>query len=151
MLEGIFDKQRYDSFLMRMEPYIGVCRRDHPFAERQVSLDELFRERLILREEGSGTRKILERELAQQGYGTSAFADLAVISSFKLITELVADGFGITFLYAAVVRDDPRFAHFDCPPLTGAHELNVVFLKNTDAGRLAKRFLTGGNAHRPTP
>ena len=100
---------------------------------------------MILREEGSGTRKILERELAQQGYGTSAFADLAVISSFKLITELVADGFGITFLYAAVVRDDPRFAHFDCPPLTG------VFLKNTDAGRLAKRFLTGGNAHRPTP
>ena len=119
VLEGIFDKQRYDSFLMRIEPYIGVCRRDHPFAERQVSLDELFRERLILREEGSGTRKILERELAQQGYGTSAFADLAVISSFKLITELVADGFGITFLYAAVVRDDPRFAHF-APPRIAA-------------------------------
>ena len=141
VLEGLYDKQRYDSFLLRMEPYIGVCGASHPFAGRQVGLEELFRERLILREQGSGTRKILERELAQQGYGTSAFADCAVISSFKLIKELVAGGFGVSFLYEAVVRGDERFGHFVCPPLTGAHELNVVFLKQTGAGRLARRFL----------
>lgn len=51
VLEGIFDKARYDSFRVRMEPYIGVCARSHPFAGREVPLDELFRERLILREE----------------------------------------------------------------------------------------------------
>ena len=141
MLDGIFDKARYDSFRVRMEPYIGVCARSHPFAGREVLLDELFRERLILREEGSGTRNILERELAQQGYGPSAFADFAVVSSFKLITELTAEGFGVSFLYAAVVGDDPRFGRFSCPPLTGAHELNAVFLKHTDAGALARRFL----------
>lgn len=141
VLEGIFDKARYDSFRVRMEPYIGVCARSHPFAGREVLLDELFRERLILREEGSGTRNILERELAQQGYGPSAFADFAVVSSFKLITELTAEGFGVSFLYAAVVGDDPRFGRFSCPPLTGTHELNAVFLKHTDAGALARRFL----------
>ena len=69
VLEGIFDKARYDSFRVRMEPYIGVCAHSHPFAGREVPLEELFRERLILREEGSGTRNILERELAQQGGG----------------------------------------------------------------------------------
>lgn len=30
VLEGIFDKARYDSFRVRMEPYIGVCARSHP-------------------------------------------------------------------------------------------------------------------------
>ena len=52
-----------------------------------------------------------------------------------------AEGFGVSFLYAAVVGDDPRFGRFSCPPLTGAHELNAVFLKHTDAGALARRFL----------
>ena len=37
--------------------------------------------------------------------------------------------------------DDPRFGRFFCPPLTGAHELNVVYLKNTDAGHWAHQFL----------
>lgn len=141
VLEGIFDKQKYDSFLMRMEPYIGICPSGHPFAGRQVPLEELFRERIILREQGSGTRKILERELAQLNYRTAAFAACAEISSFKLICDLVADGFGISFLYEAVVRGDARFGHFFCPPLTGEHELNVVFLKHTDASRCARRFL----------
>lgn len=60
VLEGIFDKSRYESFLLRNEPYIGICAKDHPFSGCEVPMDELFSERLILREPGSGTRKILE-------------------------------------------------------------------------------------------
>lgn len=41
-----------------------------------------------------------------------------MVSSFKLITELTVEGFGVSFLYAAVVGDDPRFGRFSCPPLT---------------------------------
>ena len=128
-------------FGMEVHAYTSKTNFQLPPEIRKMELDELFRERLILREEGSGTRNILERELAQQGYGPSAFADFAVVSSFKLITELTAEGFGVSFLYAAVVGDDPRFGRFSCPPLTGAHELNAVFLKHTDAGALARRFL----------
>ena len=58
VLEGIFDKSRYESFLLRNEPYIGICAKDHPFSGCEVPMDELFSERLILREPGSGTRKI---------------------------------------------------------------------------------------------
>lgn len=141
VLEGLFDKQRYDWFLLRKEPYIGICGAEHSFSGRQLSIEELFTERLILREQGSGTRKILERELTQQGYHTGAFAECICISSFKIIKELVRDHCGISFLYEAVVKGDDRFGHFSCPPLTGAHELNVVFLKNTEAGRYARLFL----------
>ncbi len=141
ILEGIFDKARYDHFLMRNEPYIGICAAEHPWSGQEVSLQTLFSERLILREPGSGTRKILERELTQQGYGVGAFASSVCISSFKLIRELVAGGFGVSFLYEAVVKNDAQFGHFFCPPLTGVHELNVVFLKGTGAGVYARRFL----------
>lgn len=127
--------------LLREEPYLGICAADHPFAGKQIPIPDLFSERLILREEGSGTRKILERELTQSGYHVSAFSDCACISSFKLLKELVRENCGISFVYEAVVKDDPRFGRFFCPPLTGAHELNVVYLKNTDAGHWAHQFL----------
>mgnify|MGYP000466416431 FL=1 len=84
VLEGIFDKSRYESFLLRNEPYIGICAKDHPFSGCEVPMDELFSERLILREPGSGTRKILERELMQCGYTIEAFRANVCISSFKL-------------------------------------------------------------------
>ena len=141
VVEGIFDKRRYDSFLLREEPYIGICAKDHPWSGKSVRLEELFSERLILREPGSGTRNILERELFQQGYGIEAFQSCVCISSFKIIRELVASGCGVSFLYEAVVKADAQFGHFFCPPLTGVHELNVVFLKNTGAGAYARRFL----------
>ncbi len=141
VVEGIFDKQRYEHFLLRNEPFIGICAPDHPFSGQKVPLSKLFLERLILREPGSGTRNIFERELAELGYTTGAFRELATISSFKIIRELVAAGLGISFLYEAVVKDDAAFGHFFCEPLTGIHELNVVYLKNTAAGSYARRFL----------
>ena len=141
VLEGLFDKRRYDSFLLRIEPYIGICAKDHPFAGRAVPLQELFSERLILREPGSGTRLILERELAQCGYTPQAFSGTVCISSFKVIRALVRDGCGVSFLYEAVVKGDDAFGHFTCPPLTGAHELNVVSLQNTRAAHYAREFL----------
>ena len=103
--------------------------------------NELFSERLILREPGSGTRKILERELMQCGYTVEAFRANVCISSFKLIRHLVSEGCGVSFLYEAVVKNDAQFGHFSCPPLTGVHELNVVCLKNTNVPALARRFL----------
>lgn len=141
VLEGIFDKSRYESFLLRSEPYIGVCAKEHPFAGREVAMTELFSERLILREPGSGTRKILERELMQCGFTPDAFRSNVCISSFKIIRDLVRAGQGVSFLYEAVVKDEAQIAHFSCPPLTGVHELNVVCLKHTNASALAHRFL----------
>ena len=60
----------------------------------------------------------------------------------RTIRELVANGLGVSFLYEAVVGQDAQFGHFRCPPLTGSHELNVVYLKNTPAARYAHAFLS---------
>ena len=140
ILEGIFDKQRYDHFLLRNEPYIGICAAGHPFSGKHIPLSALFSQTLILREPGSGTRNILERELAQLGYTTQSFRKVTCISSFKLIRELVSGDYGVSFLYEAVVKGDPLFGHFFCEPLTGAHEFSVVYLKNTTAGAYARAF-----------
>lgn len=141
VVEGIFDKQHYDWMLFQNEPYIGICAKDHPFAGRRVGVEALLRECIILREKGSGTRRIFEWELENSGYTVASFARKITISSFEIIKELVRDGFGVSFLYEAVVKGRADLAQFTCPPLTGTHEFNVVFLKNTGAGEIAQRFL----------
>lgn len=142
VLEGPFDKRRYDCFLLRSEPFIGICAEGHSFAGREVTIPQLFSQRLILREEGSGTRRIFLDALAQQGWQKEAFPSVACISSFKLICELVKEGCGISFLYEAVVQHCTGIARFTCSPLTQNHDLNVVFLKGTPSEALARDFLS---------
>ena len=95
IIEGYFDKKHFDSRLFRREPFVGICRKDHPFANREISIEELLQETIIHREEGSGTRAILEEKL--QGYNESLlrFRRHICISSFKLILDLVKDGCGV--------------------------------------------------------
>lgn len=140
VLEGLFDKSHYGYKLFRNEPYIGICEKSHPFANMKVGIEEVLKENIILREKGSGTRRIFERELQNTGYNTDAFAREICVSSFELIKSLVRDGFGISFLYEAVAKDDDNLERFTCAPLTGEHEFNIVFLKDTDANSLAKSF-----------
>ena len=94
-----------------------------------------------MREEGSGTRGILEYELKGLGYDLKLFKKIAYISSFKLIRELVSCGAGISFVYESVIRhDSDRFGTFKIKDFNHMHEFNIVYLKNTGAGRYADKF-----------
>ena len=140
IVEGFFDKRRYDYTLLRMEPFMGICPADHPFANRRVELEELFDQSLILRERGSGTRDIFETELAGLGHSIGSFRRVISISSFKLIKEMLLAGFGVTFAYAAIIQGDDRFAPFTLGEAPSLHEFNYVYLKGTKAGKYAARF-----------
>ena len=143
VVEGLFDKKRYDWHTFRTEPFIGICAPDHPFSGRAVSMEELLKETLIVREPGSGTRDILERHLNLCGYGPNALCKPLTLSSFSVIRELVNKQLGSSFLYQSVVGDDPAFGRFQAPPLTGEHAFYVVYLKHTHAGQYAHAFFSG--------
>ena len=139
-VEGVFNKSKYDYQLLREEPFIGICTKKHPFAGQPIKLEELLKETIILREKGSGTRSIFERQLVSLGYSLRDFHKTITISSFKLIKEMVLERVGISFVYKAVVDEDDRFASFTVKNITALHEFNLVYLKNTNAGKLANQF-----------
>ena len=58
LIEGAFDRSRFGSRLFRRSKFVGLCRRDHPFAGRTIPLTALEGQCLVVREEGSGTRGI---------------------------------------------------------------------------------------------
>jgi hypothetical protein len=76
---------------------VGLCAQNHPFAGKTIPLNALWDEHLILREEGSGTRNILEQMLAEQNHTVKEFHRVTTISNFGLMTKLLPATGGITF------------------------------------------------------
>jgi DNA-binding transcriptional LysR family regulator len=78
----------------------------HPWARRQepVDLDELAGTRLIVREQGSGTREALERVLADAAVAPAR--PLMVLDANAAIRSAVAEGVGPAVLSVITVRDD---------------------------------------------
>ncbi len=132
IVEGYFDKKRFDSRCLRKEPFVGICRKDHPFAGREIAIEELLAETIIHREEGSGTRAILEQKL--QGYNESLqrFRRHICISSFKLILDLVKEGFGVSFVYEILADSETDLATFHIQGEAIVREFSLVYLKHSD-------------------
>ena len=143
VIEGTFSKTKYDSYLLRMEPFVGICAKDSPLCGREVSVEELLEQTIVVREEGSGTRRIFEERLMAAGYDLKDFSRTVSISSFVSIKALVAVGIGISFLYHSVVARDENIGVFTVEGLTAPHAFHVVYTRNTNAKSYAEQFLSG--------
>jgi LysR family transcriptional regulator, transcriptional activator of the cysJI operon len=106
VVEGYFYKAEYDYKIYSRQRYIAVCGGAYVFKQHPRSVDDLFCERIILREPGSGTREILERYLEGRNCSVRDFQQRMEIGSISAIKLLVSAGCGITFLYEAAVRQE---------------------------------------------
>ena len=140
VVEGFFGKTRFDSILLRREPFVGICRKDHPFAGREVTMEELLQQTIIHREAGSGTRAILEQELRGYNESLQRFQRHICISSFNIILDLVKQGFGVSFVYNILADSDPGLAKFSIRGESVVREFNVVYLKYADMGEKIRLF-----------
>ena len=74
--------------------------------DRPASIAELLDRRLILRESGSGTREILEHNLAARDLAVSDFSGVVELASIPAIKACVAAGAGVSFLYRVAVESE---------------------------------------------
>lgn len=121
LVEGFFKKSEYDFQTYSEEPYIAVCSSDYHFTETPRRLEDLFGERLLIREDGSGTREVLERCLDSRNLSVSDFRQTVEIGSLHAIKELTKSKCGITFLYEAAVREELKDKTFVKIPLEDFH------------------------------
>ena len=141
VIEGTFSKTKYDSYLMRMEPFVGICAKNSPLCGKLVAIEDLLSQTIIVREEGSGTRRIFEERLIAAGYELSDFFREVSISSFVSIKALVAGGIGVSFLYKSVVENENNIGTFTVNGITEPHAFHVVYTRNTNAKNYAEQFI----------
>lgn len=100
-------------------PHVLVCRPDSPVLRHEaVTANDILSQRIILREDGSGTRILTQRFLDRIGEGSLYSA--MVMESNETIKQAVLAGLGIAVLSAHTVMDellDKRLATIAFPSL----------------------------------
>jgi len=140
LIEGFFDKDKYNYQLYSSEKFVGICSKSHPFANKSIKIENIFNESIIVREKGSGTRAIFQRELEKQNYSLKNFKKVTSISSFELIKSLVIENHAISFVYDIISKSDENLRTFEIQGVHIKQNFNYVFLKNTNAKKLINIF-----------
>lgn len=105
IVEGCLNDKKYSINPLKSEDYIGVCSSKHKFSKKINSIIDILDERLIIREEGSGTLSILVNLLSMQNISIKDFSNLIQVDNMRMIVELVKNDCGISFLYKSAVNE----------------------------------------------
>lgn len=127
IIEGVFDKSRYDYHLYKKEKFVGICSINHPFANRVVSMQEIFQENLLLRENGSGTRHLFEQAIANRGFSLKNFKRVISLGNFSLIMDLLMQTSSITFAYQPIALQRSELTTFAVEDMEIEGEFNFVY------------------------
>jgi len=127
IVEGVFDKSKYGYHLYKKEAFVGICAKTHPFANKEVTLDDIFKEKLIVREESSGTRTLLQHAITDRGFSFNSFKQCTTVSNFSVICDLVANTKAITFAYAPISKCRNDLSTFTVKDLLINGEFNFVY------------------------
>lgn len=104
----------------------------------------LKEEQLILREEGSGTRKEAEKQLKAAGIDVGALSVIASIGNQETIKRSVKQGMGITILSRLAAKEEEGEGSLLTFPIPGAdagRDINLVYNKNYQLSHSAERFI----------
>lgn len=140
LIEGAFDQTEFAWQRYQKVPFVGICSSRHKFAGRTVSREELLGETLIVREEGSGTRQIMESLLQNENLSLELFPSVTGSNNFGLMVSLLKENVGITFAYRPVQESDPGLAQFHLENANMSHDFCYVFLDNEEARKRVAYF-----------
>ena len=105
-IEGFFEKTEYENYLFSKERFVGICAANNPIATEITKFDDIVKERIILRENGSGTRDIFEKILYDNNLSLNDFNKKYEIENINIIKELVKENKGISFIYERAVEKE---------------------------------------------
>lgn len=114
------------------------------YAEEKENLEWLRVEGMIMREEGSGTRKEAEKLLKSIGIMTEELNVVATIENAEAIKRSVRSGMGVTVISRLAAQEEIEAGYvleFKLAPGGGGRDLNIVYNKNYHLSTSAERFL----------
>ena len=101
-------------------------------------------ERLIMREEGSGTRKEAGKQLRAAGINLDKLKIIASIENQETIKKSVKQGMGISVISKLAAADEVKYGDlltFPIPKADQGRDINLVYNKNYQMSKSAERFV----------
>lgn len=107
---------------------------NHPFARREmVTLNELKKERMIIRLPNSGTRNLFVAHLESNNMSLSEFNVILELDNIATIKDLIRRDFGVSILPRSVCLDELKKKKIDVLPvenLSMIREINLAYHKD---------------------
>ena len=124
----------------RQDEVVAIVRADHALAGKgAVTLRDLALSALVMREPGSGVRRLVERAFADAGLAPSIGLELAGVEGVK---QAVRAGLGVGFVSAMSMRhEDGALAALRLLPRPLTRTLSILVPHADAAARAAQRFL----------
>lgn len=123
---------------------------NHPFAGNgQISVFELGDQPLILREEGSGTRRSVEAALSKSGLALPRDNVRLILGSTQAVLQAVEQGLGLGFVSARAATQAQADGHLACVRLAEVdlgRDLYLAFQPQRAGDPLLARFLSFARA-----
>lgn len=133
LIEGFFDTASYEYQPFATVDFICACGNESKLTGKQCGFTDLLAEKLILREQGSGTRELTEMILKENSLDIQSFSKKIQISSFSVIQKLLCESLGIAFVYEPVMKNLLSSGEVKKVSLKGffrCHNFNIVYLPN---------------------
>ncbi|MBW4083960.1 LysR family transcriptional regulator [Paenibacillus sp. S150] len=134
-----------------IEPVMGdelklIVPRGHPLADiNEVTLEEALKHPFVLREQGSGTRRVMEEQLLAKGLDPGAMRVVMELGSTGAVKSAVEAGLGITIISASSVKHEVTLGLLKIVNITDAsfkRQFYAIHLKSTLLPISAVTFLT---------
>jgi DNA-binding transcriptional LysR family regulator len=105
-----------------------VCPREHRFAGKTVSVDQLQGEPLIVMQEGAGVRQVIEDELRAIGMRLRDLDVRIELGLQESVRSAVAAGHGVTFISRSAVEADFAAGTMAAARVRGLDPVREIFL-----------------------
>jgi DNA-binding transcriptional LysR family regulator len=145
------EKQSLESRPIGSDSLVLIVPSRHPWATLQnITLDDLAREPLIVREAGSGSRCALEKSLVKAGAELSDLSVSLELGSNAGIKDAVKRGLGVAFLSRFCVQRELSAGELRTVPVRGLHlnrRFYLVYRRSRPLSPAASAFLHFLEAH----
>jgi DNA-binding transcriptional LysR family regulator len=136
VIEGPFDRRKFDFAKFKDDELILAVSPEHQFAmEKSVSIERILSDKLILREKGSGTRKIFENELVKNGFILKDEMIYMEIGNINALVSLVESNLGCTIISREAVKESLKagtLIEIEISDLKIFREFNFIYFDDHD-------------------
>jgi DNA-binding transcriptional LysR family regulator len=146
LVEGEVTKYKIISEKLLADELILIVPAHHPWAKKKdISVLDIMKEPVIFREEGSGTRQVIESHLNKRGISVQNMNITTILGSTEAIKEAVENGIGISIVSKWAVRRENRYGSVKMVKFKEGRllrDFSLIFNKNTVTSYAVDEFLS---------
>lgn len=144
VMEGIAHSENLLTEQLCDDKLCIVCKPDYKFVGmRNVSIDNFFKEKFLLREKGSGTRELFDNVAEMHGYDVKPVWES---TSTKALINAAVYGHGISVIPYKLAESDIEAGRLNVITINGVSEkltrkFNLIYHKNKYISLLIEQFI----------